>query len=184
MRRPQLTWQASLPLACPRGARLEASRGSKTTLPASVRPACAQPVSASTRVAQAPSALGERVLDPGRPRVDDPPLEHARLLELGESRDERPGRDLAERLAELVEAHAPACDAQTIASIERRPRRSEACPDLLGQRRAAPTAIRSRHGTARAPARGPRRGSSPDGSSSRRGRPPARRRGRRGCAPA
>ena len=52
---------------------------------------------------EAPALRGQRVLDPGWPRVNDTALENARLLEFDEAQRKRPRRNLTHGLLELVE---------------------------------------------------------------------------------
>src|SRR5262249_38683215 len=128
------------------------------------------------------------VLDAGRPGIEDLPLEHAHLLELAQTRRQRPRWNPFERLLELVEADRSRLgggpeDGERPAAPE------EVCRarDLLGQRLTAVTphgGSDSASPPARARARAPRRESSRDGSASPPARPAGRRRGRRGSAPA
>src|SRR6185437_13768788 len=130
------------------------------------------------------------ILDAWRPRVEDAPLEHTRLLQLAQARGERSRRNALEGLLELVEADG--------ARFGRRPEDCErpAPPeevgragDLLGKRLAGTAAHRARRHAgsasawARAQGRAPRRASSPDESAASDARPPGRRRGRNGSVP-
>src|SRR3990172_6018944 len=96
-----------------------------------------------------PALVGQVVLDPRRTRVDDGALEDARVLELHEARGQRPRRDGAEHLAELVETEGPGVgrvdDREEPAPLEEVGRAA----NLLGQRHTLTTA---RH-PSRAPAR-------------------------------
>ena len=156
---------------CCRGARARAYKAASRAYRGTERP-------------RSPPVVREDVLDPGRASIDHPSLEQPRVLQLEQALGEGPGRDLADRLLDLVEAARPfdgrPQDRDRPASLEEARRAA----DLLGDGRAALTA---RHGAAttalpRARSRGPRRATSPGGTPDPPGRAPARRRGRRGSA--